>query len=360
MPRLFPYVKMIAIISALDDLAKPPCSRILTYGVLLMGTDNFLLQVENLTTDFYTENGVIRAVDSVSFAVKPGEVLCLVGESGCGKSVASYSILRLIPSPPGKIASGKVIFQGIDLLTITINEMRHIRGKEIAMIFQEPLTSLNPLFTIGRQLGETLRLHQKTNRKTTKRKSVQMLELVGIPRAEGVLSDYPHNLSGGMRQRVMMAMALSCNPKLLIVDEPTTALDVTIQAQILALMKDVQQKFGMAIIFITHDLGVVAEMADRVVVMYAGKVVESAAVEALFHQPSHPYTRGLLLSKPSLSAEKEKLDFIPGIVPSPLQMPTGCSFHPRCRQALEVCHRQPPSLSEVRPGHLVRCWLYQD
>lgn len=325
-----------------------------------MCAENFLLKVENLTTDFQTEGGVIRAVDNVSFAVRAGEVLSLVGESGCGKSVASYSILRLIPSPPGKITGGKVIFQGIDLLSLSDWQMQRYRGKDISMIFQEPMTSLNPVFTIGEQLAETLRLHQRTSRQATWNKSVELLELVGIPRPEGVLHEYPHKLSGGMRQRVMIAMALSCNPKLLIADEPTTALDVTIQAQILELMKELQHKFGTAILFITHDLGVVAEMADRVAVMYAGRVVECAAVEEIFRHSAHPYTKGLLQSKLSLDEEKDKLTFIPGAVPNPLHMPPGCYFHPRCYQAIDICRRQSPRLSEISTtGHSVSCWLYQ-
>ncbi|MBT9172091.1 MAG: Oligopeptide transport ATP-binding protein OppD [Syntrophomonadaceae bacterium] len=324
-----------------------------------MCAENFLLKVENLTTDFRTEDGVIRAVDNVSFAVRAGEVLSLVGESGCGKSVASYSILRLIPSPPGRITGGKVIFLGTDLLSLSGRDMLRYRGNEISMIFQEPMTSLNPVFTIGEQLGETLRLHQKTNRRATTEKTVEMLELVGIPRPEGILCEYPHKLSGGMRQRVMIAMALSCNPKLLIADEPTTALDVTIQAQILELMKELQCKLGTAIIFITHDLGVVAEMADRVAVMYAGKIVESANVEVIFHHPVHPYTKGLQQSRLSLDDDRKELTFIPGTVPNPLQMPPGCSFHPRCQQALDVCRKQSPRLTEFHPGHFVSCWLYQ-
>ncbi|MCL5982219.1 MAG: ABC transporter ATP-binding protein [Firmicutes bacterium] len=324
-----------------------------------MSAEYFLLEVKNLTTEFRTEAGVIRAVDNISFAVKPGEVLCLVGESGCGKSVASYSILRLIPSPPGRITGGKVLFQGIDLLSLTADEVRRFRGNEISMIFQEPMTSLNPVLTIGDQLGETLRLHQKTDHRTTREKAVKLLELVGIPRPEGILSEYPHKLSGGMRQRVMIAMALSSNPKLLIADEPTTALDVTIQAQILELMKDLQQKFGTAIVFITHDLGVVAEMADRVAVMYAGKIVECAGSEAIFHRPAHPYTVGLLQSRLSLEEEKEQLTFIHGSVPNPLSMPPGCAFHPRCPQAVEICREQSPCLSEISDGHFVSCWLCQ-
>ena len=317
-----------------------------------------LLQVKDLKTNFYSDNAVIHAVDGVSFNVRPGEVVGLVGESGCGKSVVSLSIMRLVMYPPGKIEGGQILFKGRDLLSLSEREMRKIRGNEIAMIFQEPMTSLNPVYRIGEQVSEAIHLHQGIDRTASWEKAVEMLRLVGIPRPKEVIRDYPHQFSGGMRQRAMIAMALSCNPSLLIADEPTTALDVTIQAQILELMKDLKQKINTAIIFITHDLGVVAEMADHVVVMYAGKVVEDTDVASLFTEPLHPYTVGLIQSKPKMEDEKELLDYIPGIVPNPLDMPAGCYFNPRCRQAMDICRREMPEVVEVKPGHRVRCWLF--
>ena len=318
-----------------------------------------LLRVENLQTTFYTDEAVIRAVDDVSFSVKPGEVIGLVGESGCGKSVASLSIMRLIHYPPGKIEGGKIYLEDRNLLTLSESEMRNIRGNEIAMIFQEPMTSLNPVYKIGDQVGEAIRLHQGLEKSDAWKEAGRMLDLVGIPRPNEILDNYPHQLSGGMRQRAMIAMALSCNPKLLIADEPTTALDVTIQAQILELMRDLKEKINTAIVFITHDLGVIAEMAQYVVVMYTGKVVEQADVESIFNNPLHPYTAGLINSKPRLEEEKEVLDYIPGNVPNPMAMPRGCAFHPRCREVMEVCQQEMPELVETKPGHQVRCWLYQ-
>jgi len=320
----------------------------------------FLLKVEGLKTTFYTDEAVIRAVDDVSFDVRPGEVVGLVGESGCGKSVVSLSIMRLIKYPPGKIEGGKIYLDDHDLLLLSEKEMRRIRGNEIAMIFQEPMTSLNPVYKIGDQISEAIRLHQGMESAAAWKEAGRMLELVGIPRPNEVLDNYPHQFSGGMRQRAMIAMALSCNPKLLIADEPTTALDVTIQAQILELMRDIKDRINTSIIFITHDLGVIAEMADHVVVMYSGKVVENTDVESLFNNPLHPYTSGLIRSKPRLEEEKEILDFIPGNVPNPADMPEGCAFHPRCSEAMEVCSREMPDLLEPKPRHLVRCWLYQD
>ena len=320
---------------------------------------DYLLKVEGLKTTFYTDDAVIRAVDGVSFNVKPGEVVGLVGESGCGKSVISLSIMRLIYYPPGKIEDGKIIFDGRDLLSIEEKEMRRIRGNDIAMIFQEPMTSFNPVYKIGDQVGEAIRLHQGLDKAAAWYQAARMLELVGIPRPDEVVNDYPHQLSGGMRQRAMIAMALSCNPKLLIADEPTTALDVTIQAQILELMKDLREKINTAIIFITHDLGVIAEMAQHVVVMYSGKIVEDTNVHAIFNEPLHPYTAGLIRSKPKLEEEKEMLDFIPGTVPNPMEMPVGCAFHPRCPEVMDICRREMPDLLESKPQHLVRCWLYQ-
>ncbi len=321
---------------------------------------DYLLKVEDLVTTFYTDDAVVRAVDGVSFEVKPGQVLGLVGESGCGKSVASLSIMRLIHYPPGKIEGGKILLEDRDLLTFSEKNMRRIRGNEIAMIFQEPMTSLNPVYTIGNQITEVIHLHQGMDRSAAWKEAGRMLELVGIPRPNEVLENYPHQLSGGMRQRAMIAMALSCNPKLLIADEPTTALDVTIQAQILELMKDIKDRINTSIIFITHDLGVIAEMADHVVVMYSGKVVESSDVESLFKNPLHPYTSGLIRSKPRLEEEKEVLDYIPGNVPNPSDMPEGCAFPPRCSEAMDICSREVPDLLESKPRHLVRCWLYQD
>ncbi len=318
-----------------------------------------LLRVENLQTTFYTDEAVIRAVDDISFKVKPGEVVGLVGESGCGKSVASLSIMRLVRYPPGKIEGGKIFLNNRDLLTLSEKEMRRIRGNEIAMIFQEPMTSLNPVYKIGDQVSEAIRLHQGMEKSSAWKEAGRMLDLVGIPRANEVLDNYPHQLSGGMRQRAMIAMALSCNPKLLIADEPTTALDVTIQAQILELMRDLKKKINTAIVFITHDLGVIAEMANYVAVMYTGKIVEKADVDAIFNNPLHPYTAGLIKSKPRLEEEKEVLDYIPGNVPNPSAMPRGCAFNPRCREVMDICPQEMPELIENTPGHQVRCWLYQ-
>ncbi len=318
-----------------------------------------LLKVEDLRTTFYTDEAVIRAVDGVSFEVKPGEVVGLVGESGCGKSVISLSIMRLIYYPPGKIEGGKIYLSGRNLLSVSEREMRRIRGNDIAMIFQEPMTSLNPVYKIGDQVSEAIILHQGLERSAAWKEAARMIELVGIPRPKEVLDNYPHQLSGGMRQRAMIAMALSCNPKLLIADEPTTALDVTIQAQILELMRDLKERINTSIIFITHDLGVIAEMAQHVVVMYSGKIVEDADVESLFNNPKHPYTAGLIHSKPRLDEEKEVLDFIPGNVPNPMAMPQGCAFNPRCKEVMEICQQEMPDLIETNPGRQVRCWLYQ-
>jgi peptide/nickel transport system ATP-binding protein len=320
-----------------------------------------LLEVEDLRTYFFTRDGVVRAVDGVSLHVTEGETLAVVGESGCGKSVTSLSILRLIQSPPGRIVSGAIRFQGVDLLKLEEPEMRRIRGNDISMIFQEPMTSLNPVLTIGRQIGETLMLHQQLERAAALQRAVEMLRLVHIPEAERRVTEYPHQLSGGMRQRVMIAMALACNPKLLIADEPTTALDVTIQAQILDLMRELKRKIGAAIVLITHDLGVVAEMAQRVVVMYAGRKVEEAAVRDLFRQPLHPYTLGLLTSVPKLGStltqsEPERLTEIPGSVPSLRDEIKGCPFAPRCTFASERCHVEMPPLEMKASGHLAACF----
>ena len=317
-----------------------------------------LIQVKNLQTSFFTPEGEVRAIDGVSFEIAEGKTLGLVGESGCGKSVTSLSIMRLIPSPPGKIVGGEIIYRGRDLLKLNKEEMRKIRGNEISMIFQEPMTSLNPVFTVGNQIGEAIRLHQGLGKKETRQKTIEMLRLVKIADPESRVDAYPHQLSGGMRQRVMIAMALSCNPSLLIADEPTTALDVTIQAQILELMKELQQKFGMALLLITHDLGVVAEQANEVAIMYAGKIVERATVQAIFAQPFHPYTVGLLNSLPGVRGKKKKrLAAIPGVVPNPLHLPSGCRFRDRCSKAQGVCADAEPSLVEKEPGHFVACYF---
>jgi peptide/nickel transport system ATP-binding protein len=317
-----------------------------------------LLEIENLQTHFRTPDGVNRAVDGVSFTVEAGETVAIVGESGCGKSVTAGSVLRLIPEPPGKI-KGSIRFEGVDLLKLDERAMRDIRGNQISMVFQEPMTSLNPVLTVGRQIGETLRLHQGLGREAAERRVVEMLRLVGIAEPERRAREYPHQLSGGMRQRVMIAIALACNPKLLIADEPTTALDVTIQAQILDLMSELKQRVGAAIILITHDLGVVAEIAERVLVMYAGRKVEEARVSELFRSPRHPYTQGLLGALPklgsSLNEKATRLVEIPGAVPSLKQRIAGCVFASRCALARDVCRHVPPALELKAPGHLAAC-----
>ncbi|MBP0463250.1 ABC transporter ATP-binding protein [Roseomonas sp. PWR1] len=317
-----------------------------------------LLEVDNLQTHFRSRDGINRAVDGVSFHVEARETVAIVGESGCGKSVTAMSILRLIPEPPGKIA-GAIRFEGRDLLKCTDREMRAIRGNEISMIFQEPMTSLNPVLTVGRQIGETLRLHQGLSAQAAENRAVEMLNLVGIPEARRRVREYPHQLSGGMRQRVMIAIALACNPKLLIADEPTTALDVTIQAQILDLMRDLKRTVGAAIVIITHDLGVVAEVAERVIVMYAGRKVEEAEVGRLFRNPRHPYTQGLLGSMPKLGASltgtETRLQEIPGVVPSLKRKLEGCVFASRCAHATELCTKVAPALEEKAPGHIAAC-----
>ncbi|MGE0418006.1 MAG: ABC transporter ATP-binding protein [Acetobacteraceae bacterium] len=318
-----------------------------------------LLEVENLQTHFATLDGVVRAVEGLSFHVDAGETVAIVGESGCGKSVTSMSILRLIQEPPGKIA-GRISFQGRNLLEVSEQEMRDIRGNSISMIFQEPMTSLNPVLTVGRQIGETLQLHQGMNARDAEAKAVEMLTLVGIPAPGRRVREYPHQLSGGMRQRVMIAMALACNPKLLIADEPTTALDVTIQAQILDLMRDLKTRMGSAIMLITHDLGVVAEMAQRVVVMYAGRKVEEAGVEEIFLRPLHPYTRGLIGAVPKLGSSldeggRTKLAEIPGLVPSLRKPIVGCAFAGRCPMVTDLCRKMAPAIEAKGPEHLVAC-----
>ena len=317
-----------------------------------------LIQVKNLQTSFFTPEGEVRSVDGVSFEIGEGKTLGLVGESGCGKSVTSLSIMRLVPSPPGQIVGGEIYYRGRDLLKLNKEEMRKIRGNEISMIFQEPMTSLNPVFTVGNQIGEAIQLHQGLGKRETRAKTIEMLRLVKIADPESRVDSYPHQLSGGMRQRVMIAMALSCHPNLLIADEPTTALDVTIQAQILELIKELQQKMGMALLLITHDLGVVAERADEVAIMYAGKIVERGRAEAIFARPLHPYTVGLLNSLPGAGGKKKKrLNAIPGVVPSPLNLPSGCRFRDRCPKAAGVCAETEPQLTEKEPGHPVACYF---
>lgn len=320
-----------------------------------------LVEFKNLKTYFHTSDGVVKAVNDVSFKIKEGETVCVVGESGCGKSVTAMSLMRLIPNPPGRIESGEILFEGKDILKLTEAEMRNIRGNDVSVIFQEPMTSLNPVFKVGDQICEAIILHQKLSKEAAEKKAIEVLKIIGIPRAEEIMKAYPHELSGGMRQRVMIAMAVSCNPKLLIADEPTTALDVTIQAQILDLMRDIKKKLNTSIMLITHDLGVVAEMADYVVVMYAGKIIEEAPVEELFKNPLHPYTIGLLKSKPVLNKETGKrLYSIPGQVPNPIGMPDNCYFSSRCEKCMKVCKEKQPHLINVNERHKVACWLYEE
>ena len=321
-----------------------------------------LLEIRGLKTQFATDSGTIHAVDGVDLAIDRGETLGVVGESGCGKSVTALSVLKLIPSPPGRIAAGEILWEGRDLVPLGSEAMCRLRGKEIAIVFQEPMTSLNPVYPIGEQIAEVIRLHQGLRRREALDKAVEMLKLVRIAQPGRRSRDYPHQFSGGMRQRVMIAMALSCSPKLLIADEPTTALDVTIQAQILDLLAEMQSRMGMAVMLITHAMGVIAETAQRVVVMYAGKVVEEAGVEALFEEPLHPYTQGLIRSIPridSAAIEKKRLEVIGGVVPDLLDPPPGCCFAPRCRFAKPECTDRTPPLREVRPGHKVACVLYR-
>jgi oligopeptide/dipeptide ABC transporter ATP-binding protein len=314
--------------------------------------------VRHLSTHFSTEQGLARAVQDISFDIPKAKTLALVGESGCGKSVTALSILRLIPNPPGRIVAGEILLEGQSLLKLSQSRMRSIRGNDIAMIFQEPMTSLNPVFTIGNQIIEVIQLHQKKSFKEARRMAVEMLGKVGIADPQQRIDEYPHQMSGGMRQRVMIAMALSCTPKLLIADEPTTALDVTIQAQILDLLRQLQQQQHMSILLITHDLGVVAENADDVVVMYASRIAESAPVETLFARPLHPYTQGLLRSLPKLNERRDRLEVIGGSVPNPVDFPSGCKFHPRCPVGCEDrrCQTEEPLLKEVEPGHSAACW----
>jgi oligopeptide/dipeptide ABC transporter ATP-binding protein len=318
-----------------------------------------LLEVRDLWTYFNTDRGIAKAVDGVSFSIPPRSTLGLVGESGCGKSVSALSILRLIPTPPGKIVGGSIRFDGQDLLTLTEDQIRHIRGNEISMIFQEPMTSLNPVFKLGDQIMEAILVHERVSKAEARNRTVEMLKRVKIPYAETLLDQYPHQISGGMRQRVMIAMALVCHPKLVIADEPTTALDVTIQAQILELLRELQEEFGMSILMITHDLGIVSDLADAVAVMYAGQVVEYASTVDLFTSPKHPYTLGLFHSRPQLGKKKARLDVIPGTVPSPLNFPPGCRFHPRCGFVADECKQGAIDLIEVAPAHTSRCLRVQ-
>ncbi|MCC6739051.1 MAG: ABC transporter ATP-binding protein [Planctomycetia bacterium] len=317
-------------------------------------TDTPLLELRNVQVQFPTYDGVVRAVDGVSYSIPKGKVLGLVGESGCGKSVTAFSVLRLIQNP-GKIVGGDILFDGRSLLGLSETEMRGIRGNKISMIFQEPMTSLNPVFTVGNQIAEAVVLHQRVSWKEGRNRAIEMLRRVKIPNPEQRVDEYPHQMSGGMKQRVMIAMALACNPKLLIADEPTTALDVTIQAQILDLMRELQHETGMSMLIITHDLGVVAEIADHVAVMYAGKVVEYAPVADLYANPLPPYTVGLFKSKPRMGERREKLDAIEGSVPNALRFPTGCRFHPRCPKAVPECSKSEPPLREIRRGHTAAC-----
>jgi oligopeptide/dipeptide ABC transporter ATP-binding protein len=322
-----------------------------------------LLSIKDLQTFFFTPEGVVRAVDGISFDIPRGQTLGVLGESGCGKSVTALSIMRLISNPPGRIVSGSIHFEGIDLLRVSPDRMRRIRGNQVSMIFQEPMTSLNPVYTVGNQIAETYIIHQGLTREEALERTVQILQVVGIPAPEKRVFDYPHQLSGGMRQRVMIAMAMACKPKLLIADEPTTALDVTIQAQILDLMLGLQEELGMAIMMITHDLGVIAEVSDRVVVMYAGEVVEYSLIDTLFITPAHPYTTGLMASLPQLGAKfregKHSLREIPGIVPNLIHLPAGCLFSPRCEKVMNRCRKERPPLFRLGQDHGARCWLVE-
>jgi peptide/nickel transport system ATP-binding protein len=317
-----------------------------------------LLHIKGLKTYFDTDEGMVQAVDGVDLKIGHGETVCVVGESGCGKTVTALSVLRLIAMPPGRIASGQILWRGRDLVPLNADEMNHVRAREIAVVFQEPMTSLNPVYTIGDQISEVIQLHQKLSRSAALQRAIEVLALVQIPNPSRRIHDYPHHFSGGMRQRVMIAMALSCNPKLLIADEPTTALDVTIQAQILDLLQDMKSRFGMSIMLITHAMGVVAEVAQRVAVMYAGKVVEEAGVDRLFASPRHPYTQGLIRSIPRIdraATRKRRLETIAGTVPKLIDPPVGCRFAPRCRFAIDECRRAQPELREIGAGHRVAC-----
>jgi peptide/nickel transport system ATP-binding protein/oligopeptide transport system ATP-binding protein len=329
---------------------------------MMGGEDHYLLRIRDLHTYFFLDEGVVKAVGGIDLKLKEGETLGIVGESGCGKSVTALSILQLIPSPPGRIVKGEIYFEGNDLLALSEAEMRKIRGRSISMIFQEPMTCLNPVFQVGDQISEILQLHEGISRKEARERSIDMFRKVGIPSPERRVKEYPHHLSGGMRQRAMIAMALACSPKLMIADEPTTALDVTIQAQILELMIHLKEEKAMSLILITHNLGVIAETAQNVMVMYAGRVVESTDVRSVFANPKHPYTQGLLNSIPRVDrdeAQRERLEAIPGLVPSLLDISEGCKFFERCKYAFHQCSEKEPLLIEIDPGHFVRCWLYE-
>jgi oligopeptide/dipeptide ABC transporter ATP-binding protein len=323
-------------------------------------TDNGLLRIKGLQTAFFTHKATIRAVDGISLQIREGQTLGLVGESGCGKTVTALSVMRLVPSPPGKIVAGKIIYKDGDLLQLSQGEMRRIRGNQISMIFQEPMSSLNPLFTIGAQIGEAIETHQKSSKRQSREKTIELLNLVGMASPEQRFREYPHQLSGGMRQRAMIAMAISCEPELLIADEPTTALDVTIQAQILELLESLRQRLKMSILLITHDLGIIAEMADMVAVMYGGKIVEWTDVDTIFTNPQHPYTLGLLHCLPQMGTgekgKKRRLVTIPGIVPSLTDLPPGCRFADRCSQVMEHCQQEEPPLKDIGESHWVSCW----
>ncbi|MBN2212497.1 MAG: ABC transporter ATP-binding protein [Sedimentisphaerales bacterium] len=327
-----------------------------------MSENGVLLSIQDLQVTFFTEAGEVRAVQNVSYDIPQGKTLAVVGESGCGKSVTALAMLRLIPKPPGKIVGGEILFRGKNLLHLSEREMRHIRGNEIAMIFQEPMTSLNPVYTVGEQIVEAIELHQNLHGKAAWDLAINVLRQVGIAEPAQRVKEYPHQMSGGMRQRVMIAMALSCDPSLLIADEPTTALDVTIQAQILELLKDLQHRKNMSVLLITHDLGVVAENADDVVVMYASKIVEKATVHDIFARPLHPYTQGLLRSLPKLGEGQQRLEVIPGSVPDPLHFPTGCKFHPRCPHGCNdrQCQSREPQLEQYESGHVAACWKVRE
>jgi len=324
----------------------------------ILQNQEILLDIKNLILNFYTNRGQITALDGIDLKLYKNESLGLVGETGCGKSITALSIMRLIPAPPGKIVQGEIFFDGKDLLKIPETEMRRVRGGKISMIFQEPSTSLNPVFKVGDQIIEAIQLHQKLGREKGKRKTVEMLEKVGMPDPKDIINRFPHELSGGMQQRIMIAMALSSNPKLLIADEPTTALDVTTQAQILDLIKELKKDIISSMLLITHDLGIVAEVCDRVAVMYTGNIIEHAELKTLFKSPLHPYTRGLLDAIPQMNAHKKELGFIPGTIPDLMKLPKGCKFNPRCPQQMEICLNKRPGLREVKEGHFVACHLY--
>lgn len=319
--------------------------------------DKKIVEFKNLSISFKIDEGIVRAVNDVSFEVRKGEVLGIVGESGCGKSVTSMSLMRLLPVPPTIYESGSINLNGVDILSLSEEEMREKRGSEVAIIFQEPMTSLNPVMKIGHQISEVMLIHQKISKSEAEKRAIELINLVGIPRAESIFNSYPHELSGGMRQRIMIAIALACNPKVLIADEPTTALDVTIQAQILDLIKNMKSKFDMSIMMITHDLGVIAEMADYVIVMYAGKIVEKAKVLDIFKNPKHPYTIGLMKSKPTFEGNNEKLYSIPGQVPNPMNLPNYCYFYERCDRRKDICKKGIPDLISVGNSHYVSCYL---